>query len=122
MTNERSGNEHADSGYDVEDEDEDEDGNIVPCATGAFSLIDWLSSSREGKTRVETEDEIDAKSSSAKPPPCIPHEKIMIKDNDMAAGKRMQTTLEFGDRDGIRSNPNEDHDEEDDLEDGYIAM
>ncbi|KAL3817151.1 hypothetical protein ACHAXA_006151 [Cyclostephanos tholiformis] len=129
-TTERSGNEAVATKYDVddEDEDEDEDGKIIPHATGSFSLIDWLSASRDGKTTVDTEDEIAARSVSANPP-SIPLERT-IDDSDTAAGKasspstnnRIQIAMGIGDIDGIRIDPNEDHDVEDDLEDGYIAM
>jgi hypothetical protein len=127
-TNEGSGMAHVDAGYDDVDDD-DEDGDIIPRAMGAFSLIDWLSSSRGGEAGVETKDDTVAIFASDNLPPRIPLE-TMIGDDDIAAGRpsspsidrRMQTTCVTGDGSGFKVNRSEDHDEEDDLEDGFIAM
>ena len=111
-----------------QDDDEDEDGDILPHMTGAISLIDWLSSSRDRTANGETEDGIAAESA-----PSIPSRTPLeskVKDDDTAAdkpsspstGSGIRTTMGIGDGDDLRIDPNEDSDENDDLQDGYIAM
>ena len=111
-----------------QDDDEDEDGDLLPRMTGAISLIDWLSSSRDRTAKGGTEDGIAALSAPSIPSR-IPLEN-KVKDDDTASakpsspstGNGIRTTMGLGDGDDIRIDPNEDGDENDDLQDGYIAM
>jgi len=110
------------------DEDEDEDGDLLPHMTGAVSLIDWLSSSRDRTAKGETKEGIAAASATSIPPRTPLESKV--KDDDTGAdkpsslstGNGIRTTMGLGNGDVIRIAPNEDSDENDDLEDGYIAM
>jgi hypothetical protein len=96
--------------------------------TGAISLIDWLSSSRDRTAKGETKEGIAAASATSIPPRTPLESKV--KDDDTGAdkpsslstGNGIRTTMGLGNGDVIRIAPNEDSDENDDLEDGYIAM
>lgn len=124
IANERLGNKDVAAEHDEDDGDDDVDED------GKFSLIDWLSSSLNRTLKEETEDEVAAISASAIPPR-IPLERT-IKDDDAAADKpsssstdngiQTQNTFGLGDRKEIRIDPHEDHDKDDDVEDGYIAI
>jgi hypothetical protein len=122
----RSGGEDAAAGRDGDDgdEDEDEDGDLSPHTAGAASLIDWLSSSRDRTARGETEVKVAAISASSTPSRLLLESEI--KHDDAAADKPSSPStdkrIQIGDGDNVGIDPNNDSDENDDLEDGYIAI